>query len=330
MDTAIHHWQSQWHTERNGNLFFDKFSVANPCFLPGTAGALAKMKNIAKKKALITGAAAGIGKAIASALAREGAELYLLDIDEPRLTGLADSLRQQGAQVIVRRCDLTDRAELDVCLEELLATWGGVDIVVNNAGLAYYGPTDSMSDQQWDTILGVNLLAPAQIIRRLLPSLKARGEARIVNIASIAGLLGVKRGSAYSLTKFGIVGFSESLRSELVKFGIGVITVCPGFVRTNLFSSAMTAQESKGPPEPFRLVSVTPEFVAEQVIKSIRKNRRLVVVTALARMLWRIQRLWPGLLVAALGGFRRKPRLVVSNDIQSQPRSSNSSARKAA
>jgi len=268
------------------------------------------MKTIAGKKALVTGAASGIGRAIAVALARAGIELYLLDIDEPGLMALAQSLRERGAVVVARRCDLADRADLEARLAELTALWGGVDIVVNNAGMSYYGPTDAMSDRQWQQLVQVNLLAPAEIIRRLLPALKERGEARIVNIASIAGLVGLRRAAAYSLTKFGLVGFSDALRSELAQDGIGVCVVCPGYVRTAIFQSSMTAPRAKTPAEPSRWLSVPPEVVAEHVLAAIRHNRSLVVVTWFARLLWRVKRLALALPAFVFGGYRRRKRAI--------------------
>ncbi len=263
------------------------------------------MKVIAGKKAIVTGAASGIGRAIACALAREQAELCLIDVDAAGLEMLAAELREQGTRVLAWRCDLTDRDDLDACLNQLLIEWGGVDIVINNAGRAFYGPADSITDAQWDSLVAVNLLAPAQIIRRLLPTLKQRGEAQIVNIASIAGLVAFKRVSAYCLTKFGLVGFSESLRSELAKFGVGVTVVCPGFVRTRLFSSTMTAKESRPAPAPSKWISIGPEVVAERVLHAIHRNRATVVLGFGAHTAWLIKRLWPNFLPALMGGFRR-------------------------
>jgi NAD(P)-dependent dehydrogenase (short-subunit alcohol dehydrogenase family) len=164
------------------------------------------MKVIAGKKVLVTGAATGIGRATALAFADEGAELYLLDVKEESLNGLALLLRQRGASVVARSCDLTDRRALDDCLQDLLERWGGVDIVVNNAGVLFYGLTAEMSEEQWDCLVSVNLSAPCHIIRRLLPVLTNRGEAHIVNVCSLAGLAGFKRFAAYSLTKFGAAG----------------------------------------------------------------------------------------------------------------------------
>jgi 3-oxoacyl-[acyl-carrier protein] reductase len=264
------------------------------------------METIAGKRALVTGAASGIGRAIALALAREHVDLFLLDVNGPALDELAGSLRQQGVRVVARQCDLRNPDELDARLAELLATWCGADIVVNNAGIAYVGPTADMSDEQWDAVLAINLLAPARIIRRLLPSLRQRAPAHVVNICSLAGLIGVRRCSAYSLTKFGLVGFSEALRCELDRYGIGVTAVCPGWVRTAIFRSSMGSRGKTGVREPSSWLSTTPEAVATHVLRAIRKNRPLVVITPLARLLWLMKRYWPSLLWLMSSGFRAR------------------------
>lgn len=265
------------------------------------------MRSLIGKKALVTGAASGIGRAIAYALAREHVELYLLDMDAAGLAIVAEDLRHAGTRVETRTCDLADRAALDVRLNELLNDWDGVDIVVNNAGRAYQGPTDSMSDEQWDAVLGVNLLAPAQIVRRLLPSLKQREDAQIVNIASVAGLVAFKRISAYCLTKFGLVGFSESLRGELGRFGIGVTLVCPAFVQTRLFRATLTAHPGKRTREPAKVLCHSPEQIAKQVVDAIRKNRAMVIPGLGTRWFCRLKRFAPGLVAWLLNGRSKRP-----------------------
>jgi short-subunit dehydrogenase len=280
------------------------------------------MKTIAGKKALVTGAASGIGRSIATALAREGAELYLIDVNESALVDLAASLRRQGVRVVACACDLRDSCQVDEALDQLLREWGSVDIVVNNAGVAYYGPTAMMSDEQWDSVLAVNLLAPTQIVRRLLPALQQQRESHIVNICSIAGLVAVKRAAAYSLTKFALVGFTEALRSELGRYGIGVTAVCPGYVRTAIFRSTMNSGGERGARECSRWLSVSPDAVARRVVRAIRKNRPLVVITPLARALWLFKRAWPNLLPAFSGGLRRRaaaPQLATPETSQHRP-----------
>src|SRR5437016_1587291 len=122
---------------------------SSPLSVAAIRSEISRMKTIAGKRALVTGAASGIGRAIAWALARQGVDLFLLDLNEAALDELADSLRGQGACVIARRCDLRVQHELDARLAELLSEWGGVDIVVNNAGITYVAATAEMSDAQW-------------------------------------------------------------------------------------------------------------------------------------------------------------------------------------
>src|SRR5258708_7323795 len=131
----------------------------------GWAGPRDGMKIIRGKKALVTGAASGIGRAIALALAREGADLFLLEIDEAGLAATAPDAQSAGVAVVARCFDLAAPAAVTAAVDALLAAWGGLNILVNNAGVAYYGPTEAMSGAQWDRMLAVNLLAPIQLDR---------------------------------------------------------------------------------------------------------------------------------------------------------------------
>jgi 3-oxoacyl-[acyl-carrier protein] reductase len=148
------------------------------------------MDVIRGKKALVTGAASGIGRAIALALAREGADLFLLDIDAERLAATTREAAALGIAVRGEVCDLTQPAAIEQALAVLSAMWERVDILVNNAGVAYYGPTDKMGAGEWDRILGVNLLAPVHLIRALVPGMLAGGDAHILNVCSLFGLVG--------------------------------------------------------------------------------------------------------------------------------------------
>ena len=134
------------------------------------------MRKLRDKKALITGAASGIGRAISLAIAAEGTHLYLLDIDEEKLAGTADLCRASGVNVITRRCDLAVSEEISAAMAALQKQWGGVDIVINNAGVAYWGKLQEMPAGQWERILAINLYAPVKIVEALLPSLLDRSE----------------------------------------------------------------------------------------------------------------------------------------------------------
>jgi short-subunit dehydrogenase len=254
------------------------------------------MKTIRGKLALVTGAASGIGRSIAAALAREGADLFLVDRDEPQLTVAAKEIRRSGVAVIPCVCDLAEPAEIDRAVASVMRAWGGVDILVNNAGIAYYGPTHLMTAEQWDRILHVNLHAPIHFIRKLLPVLLVRSDAHILNVSSIAGLVASSRLAAYHVTKFGLVGFSEALRAEYGPRGLGVTALCPGLVRTNIYQSAMNNRPERPMPTPPAWICASPEDVAKRAIRAIRRNQGLVLVTPMAHFLWGLKRLSPALL----------------------------------
>jgi NAD(P)-dependent dehydrogenase (short-subunit alcohol dehydrogenase family) len=253
------------------------------------------MKTIRGKRALVTGAASGIGRAISLALARQGADLYLLDLDGEKLAGVVAEAAPYGTHVVGRHCDLTRPDSIHAAVQSLLQSAPYLDILVNNAGVAYHGKTDQMSVAQWDWVLAVNLLAPIQLTRELLPTLLARPEAHIVNVCSVLGLVAIPRFTAYQTTKFGLVGFSESLRAEYTCRGLGVTALCPGFVRTNMFQARADGKHGKLMRRPPAWMYTSPERVAARVIKAIRRNQGLVPVTRLARFLWLVKRLTPGL-----------------------------------
>ena len=252
------------------------------------------MKAIRGKRALITGAASGIGRAIALALAREGADLYLLDIDENGLANAAAEASDLGVRVMTRICDLVDPTAARRAADELLRVWGGLEILINNAGISYHGNTETMPDEQWDRVLAVNLHSPLLLTRRLLPALLSSGDAHIVNVCSILGLAAIPRFTAYQTSKYGLVGFSESLRAEYASRGLGVTALCPGFVQTNIYQ-VMDGTGSRPMRAPPRLVVASPEQVAARAIRAIYRNHGVVPVTFLANLMWRVKRWLPGL-----------------------------------
>ncbi len=208
------------------------------------------MRDLQGKRAFLTGAASGIGRALSIELARAGTHLFLVDVDEAGLTDVAAQASELGVDVQDEVCDLTDRRQISGAIQRAL-TRGPIDLLVNNAGVAFYGPTETMSEQQWDQLLSVNLLAPVHITRELLPQLLSRPDSHIVNMCSISGLVAGGRFAAYHVSKFGLVGFTEALRAEYGRRGLGVTAVCPGPSRTNLYRSAVSgrpSRQSQSPP----------------------------------------------------------------------------------
>jgi short-subunit dehydrogenase len=253
------------------------------------------MKTLRGKRALVTGSASGIGRAIALSLAREGAHLCLLDVDAAKLSLVAAEARKHGNLVVDVPCDLAHPEEITAVTKTLLQEWGGLDILINNAGISYHGKTDQMSAGQWQRILGVNLLAPIQLTMELLPALLAAEEAHILNVCSILGLVAIPKFTAYQTSKFGLVGFSESLRAEYTCRGLGVTALCPGFVRTNIYQAMLDGDGARPMRSPPRWFYASPEMVAARALKAIRRNQGVVTVTWLARFLWFVKRLAPRL-----------------------------------
>jgi short-subunit dehydrogenase len=255
------------------------------------------------KSAVITGAASGIGRCLAQALAHQGTRLTLLDVNEAGLAAVASELNPL-VPTRTLNCDLTSTHQVSQAVSVIQQGPEPIDILINNAGVAYYGPTERMSADQWDWLLRINLLAPIQLTHELLPALLSRPQAHILNVCSIAGLIAGRRLAAYHVSKFGLVGFSEALRAEYCKRGLGVTALCPGLVWTPLLDNAVGPDGRRPRHRPPRWLCVTPERVAAKAVDAIRANRGLVLVSAMAHALWYCKRFLPGLVEFA-NNYRR-------------------------
>jgi len=259
------------------------------------------MRVIRGRKALVTGAASGIGRAVALALAREGADLFLVDIDADNLAHAAAETRQHGVATVTHVCDLADAAAVATAVAALRAEWGALNILINNAGITFYGPTETMSDAQWRRTMAVNLLAPIQLFRETLPLLAAADEAHVVNVCSMFGVMPWRKAAAYQTSKHGLVGFTLALRAEYQRAHFGITALCPGFVETALLEGQKQAPG---------FIATTPEVVAAKTIAAIRRQRGFVLVTPAAHLYWRLWRLAPRLVDWMLReGWRDKGRI---------------------
>jgi 3-oxoacyl-[acyl-carrier protein] reductase len=251
------------------------------------------VKIIRGRKAMVTGAASGIGRSIALALAREGADLFLVDIDEAQLEGAAREAERHGVEVVTSVCNLAQPAEISVTVTDLWRRWGRLNILINNAGIAYFGATHEMTDAEWRRLMAVNLAAPTQLVRELLPILAAEEEAHIVNICSMLGLVSLPRSAAYQASKFALLGFTAAIRAEYSRPGFGVTVLCPGFVRTAMIGTFLAGAPDRRVPVLPTWMSTSAGRVAEKAIEAIRRDRALVVITPFARVLWLLTRLSP-------------------------------------
>ena len=266
------------------------------------------MRTLQGKWALVTGAGSGIGRAMALRLAREGAHLWLVDRREVELSQTLQAATGLGVEARTSVVDLASREEVERLAADVCRAPHPLDLLVNNAGVAFYGSTLTMSDADWERLMAVNLDAPLLLTRRLLPGLLQRPEAHVVNVASMYGLVALPKACAYHVSKFGLVGFSEALRAELAGTNVGATVVCPGFVRTNLFSSGMLGSGEGRRREPPAWLATTPEHVADLAVRAVYRNRGQVVVTWLAHALHAVKRFVPGLLDAVVQwqGVRRR------------------------
>ncbi len=278
------------------------------------------MRTIRHKNALVTGAASGIGRAITLRLAHEGVHLYLLDVDEPGLASVVSSAKSEGVNALGNYCDVSQPTNITRSVADALARWGKIDILVNNAGITYYGDTDKMSAIDADRLLAINLHAPIQFTRELLPTLLAQPEAHVLNVASFFGLVGTRKLALYTASKFGLVGFSESLRAEYGRRGLGVTALCPGFVDTNLFDTAPLGtdrQENKRPPQ---WMLTTPERIAARAVKSIHRNRAVDIAQPYAQLAHYGKRFLPGLLDWANHLSRKRRQTISADTSEASPR----------
>ena len=272
------------------------------------------METIRGKRALVTGAASGIGRAIALALARQGAELFLVDIDEPNLRASASAAEKFSSKVVVAVCDLSQTAQVTAIVNGCRAAFGGLDILVNSAGAVHYGPADELTSDRWHGLMSVNLFAPIQLVRELLPMMTLQSESHILNVCSVLGLVPGRKVMAYQTSKFAMVGFSLALRTEYAAQNVGVTALCPGLVDTPMLDKFGPGWLRKSVClGPLSLVT-SPDAVAQRAISSILGNRGLVVVSLGGQLIWRLYRLCPALVLWLFRGRRRSNRNGCSNN----------------
>ena len=228
------------------------------------------MRSLTDKRVLITGGASGIGFAMAEHFAAHGARLVLTDINEPLLAQAAGRLRDAERDVAAYRLDVTDSQDVARARERINADGGPIDVLVNNAGTVFGGYFLDVPLERHLTTLEVNLLGPVILTHAFLPDLIARPEAHLVTIASLAGYGGAPGGSTYGASKWGVIGFSESIELELAKQGhahVHVTTVCPGVVSTGLFEGATALRLTR---------ILTPDRVADAVVSGVLRDRGYV------------------------------------------------------
>jgi NAD(P)-dependent dehydrogenase (short-subunit alcohol dehydrogenase family) len=222
------------------------------------------MRELAGKTAFVTGAASGIGLAMATAFAREGMKVMLADIEPQPLDKAVHGLRSTGADVRGIVCDVADTVSVDRAAEASFGAFGNVHVLCNNAGVAAGGGIDNIQVADWRWVIDVNLMGVVHGIRSFLPHIRAHREGgHIVNTASMAGMNAGLGLSPYSATKFAVVCISEGLAIQLQPDGIGVSVLCPSYVQTRIVESGRNRPEHYGPSRQFEPGSPGAAIIAE-------------------------------------------------------------------
>jgi len=250
-------------------------------------------RRLTDRRALVTGASSGIGRALAVELARHGADVVLLARREHRLTEVAQQVAQLGRNAVCVVGDVTDAAARQRALAAARDELGGLDILVNNAGVAAHGRFAEASPERLRPIMEVNFFAPVEFIRESLPLLREGVQPIVVNIGSILGRRGSPHKSEYSASKFALHGFSEAVRPEFARLGIDVLVVAVGPTQTEHFDVLLegTADLPWGNP-PRRAA----DSVARKIIRAMERGKHEIVTGWRGKALLLLNRCCPGLL----------------------------------
>ena len=282
-------------------------AVAGGAVLLKSAIAYLREYDLKDKTVLITGGSRGLGLVMAREFARHGARLALCARDVEELEHARLDLERFGAEVMVVRCDVRNKQEVNDMVAAVNARFGNVDVLVNNAGVIQVGPLEVMTQEDFEQAMQAHFWAPLNTIMAVLPSMRQRKAGRIVNITSIGGKVAVPHLVPYSASKFALVGLSKGLRAELMKDGISVTTICPGLMRTGSPRNA----EFKGQhrfeyawfsiSDALPLLTVSAENAARQIVRACKRGQAELVISIPAKIAVLFESLFPEAMYQILG-----------------------------
>jgi NAD(P)-dependent dehydrogenase (short-subunit alcohol dehydrogenase family) len=269
---------------------------------------LRRRRSLAGANVFVTGAASGIGRAVAEQAAAQGAHLHLTDVNAGLLAETAARIRDAGGTVVLAEpAAVADSDAVRTLATRVTATSGPMDVVMNVAGIAIWGTVQGLEHEHWRRLVDVNLMGPIHVIETLVPPMVESGRGgHLVNVSSAAGVIGMPWHAAYSASKFGLRGVSEVLRFDLRRHGIGVSLVCPGGVATPLTETVRIAGVDTTSPAfrrlqaGFRKRAVTPEHAAAAILDGVRRNRYWVYTSPDIRAIHLVQRVCPPAYVLAM------------------------------
>jgi short-subunit dehydrogenase len=255
------------------------------------------MRTLRGTTALVTGAGSGIGRATAAALAREGVRVHAVDIDPARVAATAAAIAADGS-ARGHTVDVADPVAVTALADALRASGEEVDILVNCAGVLVTGAAEEVALADWQRVFSINVFGAVHTVRAFVPAMLARGRGHVVNVASLAGLVPFPFVAPYTATKFALLGMSQAMAMELAHRGVTVTAVCPGAVRTALYTAEPMTLPGNAREKVVALIergALPPERIARDIVRAVRKRRTLVVRAGPARPLWAIYGLAPRL-----------------------------------
>ena len=248
-------------------------------------------RSIQGSRGIVTGASSGIGRAMAAELARRGANLVLVARRREKLEELAAELRGSPGRIEIVVGDVTQPALREQAVEWAQASFGGLDLLVNNAGIGALGRFEDARPDRLRRIMEVNFFAAAEMIRAALPLLKLGKRPIVVNVGSVLGHRAIPHVSEYCASKFALRGLSESLRAEFARLGIDLLLVSPGTTETDFFDNAIERGDYPWPQQR----GVPAALVARRTVRAIERGRHEILVNPRGKLLVWLNRLFPSL-----------------------------------
>jgi short-subunit dehydrogenase len=259
--------------------------------------------NLTGARTILTGASSGIGHALALQLAEQGAHLVLASRSQERLASLAESIRSRGGSAVVVPTDVVDPAQRTRLIEEARSALGGIDILINNAGVGAFGFFEDADEERLRRLMEVNFFGATELTRLALPHLRVGRNPMIVNVASVLGRRAIPTCVEYCASKFAMVGWSEALRAELARHGIHVLLVCPGGVETEFDANLIEGRTRRVFRSRKRMSA---DRCARIIVRAMRRRKNEVVITASAKLVVWLNALAPRLVDWAVARYARR------------------------
>jgi len=255
-----------------------------------------------RKRAFVTGAGSGFGRALSLALARRGYKVAATDVNANGATETALMIKESGGEAESMKVDVTRPNDLESGAERFFKEWGGVDLLINNAGVAVVGKFHEVPVEDWQFIVNVNLLSVVYGCRAFIPRMVQQGGGHILNVASLAGIACLPEMGPYNVTKAAVIAISETLKAELRRDNIGVTAVCPSFFKTALMDSARGSDVLKEMGHvALETGGLSAEQIAEIALRDMERNRLYSIPHRMGKMLWRGKRMNPEITYTVMG-----------------------------